>query len=83
MKAIFPDKKAAWTVGQIRHAAINLWRDGWQGDKTGKPIDPAKPLIPAVIARRLGVSLSVGAQINHCLVMWSIGSVKVGEYEAL
>jgi len=71
------------TIGEIRAAALDLWRAGYQGDRRAQPIDKAKPLIPSVIAARLGLSLPLATLVNHCLVVWSLGTVPVGEFDAL
>ena len=71
------------TVGDIKAMAVALWNEGYRGDKQGRPIDINKPLIPVVIARKCDVSLSVAAQVNHLIVMWSIGAVPFGEYDKL
>ena len=71
------------TVGDIKAMAVALWNAGYRGDKQGRPIDINKPLISEVIAKECGVPLSVAAQVNHLLAVWSIGAVPFGEYDKL
>lgn len=71
------------SIGTIRLTALGLWNDGWRGDTNGVPLDKSKPLIPEAIASEMGVTLKVARLINHQLVSWSIGTVKLGEYDKL
>lgn len=63
--------------------AETLWQAGYRGDKQGRPLDKAKPLIPAVIANHTELPLPVAIRVNHLLAVWSIGTVAVGVYDEL
>lgn len=71
------------TIGEIKEMALTLWNAGYRCDKRGGALDKNKPLIPAVIADHCDVTLPIAAQINHLLVVWSLGTVPVGEWDKL
>lgn len=61
--------------------AETLWAYGFQGDRRGRPLDKSKPLIPAVIADVAELPLPVAIRVNHLLVVWSLGTVALGDYD--
>lgn len=63
--------------------AKTLWSSGFQGDSQGRPLDRTKPLIPQVIADVAELPLAVAIRVNHLLAVWSLGTVKHGEYDEL
>lgn len=83
MKTPPPSPETVFTIGEIRTFAIGLWGQGYKGDKSGRPVDPSKPLIPSVIAQRFGVGLAFAIKANHCVLVWSLGRVPVGQFDKL
>ncbi len=71
------------SIGSIRAFALLLWNDGYRANRDGAPLDRAKPLIPSVLAERFELGTVLANQVNHCLVVWSHGTVPVGEFDAI
>jgi hypothetical protein len=61
--------------------AKTLWQAGYQGDKQGRPINRDKPLIPSAIAEAMELPLGVAVQVNHLLVVWSLGAAPFGQWD--
>jgi hypothetical protein len=69
-------------IDQVTADALRLWSDGYRLQrKTGRPVDPAKPLIPSVLADRFGWQRNWAHQVNYLLAVWSLGEVPVGQFD--
>ncbi len=68
---------------EIIAQALFLFSEGYRLGENRRPIDPDKPLIPSELARCFGWRIGYASQVNHLLVVWSLGEKPVGEYDHL
>lgn len=70
------------TIGEIKAKAKELWDAGYRLDKkTRRPV--SFPMTPDAIQHASGFERVAALQVLHCLNVWSLGVVPVGQFDRI